>query len=51
MTKSRRMRWAGACSSRGSEEACVQGKPGGKRAVGGLRRRWEDTVKIDRREI
>jgi hypothetical protein len=38
-----------ACSSHGSEEACVQGKPEG--AVGGRRRRWEDIVKMDRREI
>jgi hypothetical protein len=27
------------------------GKPGGKRPLGRLRRRWEDVIKMDLREI
>jgi hypothetical protein len=40
-----------ACRSHGSEEAYVEGKPEGKRAIRGRRSRWEDTVKMDRGEI
>jgi hypothetical protein len=27
------------------------GKPGGKRTLGGTRRRWEDNIKIDLHEV
>jgi hypothetical protein len=52
--KSRRMRWAGhvACmkGGRGIYRALV-GKPEGKRPLGRPRRRWEDNIKMDLREI
>jgi hypothetical protein len=52
--KSRRMRWAGhvACmgEGRGAYRVLV-GWPKGKRPLGRPRRRWEDTIKMDLREI
>ena len=52
--KSRRMRWAGhvACVEelRGACRVLV-GKPEGKRPLGRLRRRWEDNIKMDLREV
>jgi hypothetical protein len=52
--KSRRMRWAGhvACMEEGRGVYRVMvGRPEGKRPLGRPRRRWEDNIKIDLREI
>jgi hypothetical protein len=52
--KSRRMRWAGhvACTGEGRNVYRVLvGKPEGKRPLGIPRRRWEDGIKMDLREI
>jgi hypothetical protein len=49
MIKSRRMRWAGHVARMG--EKILVGKPEGKRPLGRPRRRWEDNIKIDLREI
>jgi hypothetical protein len=54
MIKSRRMRWAGHVAR--MEEVrdvyrVLVGRPEGKRPVGGPRRRWEDNIKMDLREI
>jgi hypothetical protein len=52
--KSRRMRWAGHVARMG-EGRCVcrvlVGRPEGKRPLGRPRRRWEDNIKMDLREI
>jgi hypothetical protein len=52
--KSRRMRWAGHMA-RVEEERKVYkvlvGKPEGKRPLGRPRRRWEDGIRMDLREI
>jgi hypothetical protein len=52
--KSRSMRWAGhvACigEGRGVYRVLV-GRPEGKRPLGRPRRRWEDNIKMDLREI
>jgi transcription termination factor 2 len=52
--KSRRMRWAGHVA-RMEERRCVYkvlvGRPEGKRPVGRPRRGWEDSIKMDLREI
>jgi hypothetical protein len=52
--KSRKMRWAGyvACMGkrRGVYRVLVE-KPEGKRPLGRPRRRWEDIIKIDLREV
>jgi hypothetical protein len=52
--KSRRMRWAGHVA-RMEEGRCVYrflvGRPEGKRPLGRTRRRWEDNIKMDLREI
>jgi hypothetical protein len=52
--KSKRMRWAGhvACMEAGRNVYRVlMGKPEGKRPLGRPRRRWEDGIKMDVREI
>jgi hypothetical protein len=44
----------GACGTRGRGEKSVQGlvgKPEGRRPLGRPRRRWEDVVRMDLREI
>jgi hypothetical protein len=44
----------GACSTHGENRNVYRtlvGKPEGKRSLGGPRRRWEDNIKIDLREI
>jgi hypothetical protein len=54
MIKSRRMRWAGACSTNGEMRNAYRilvGKPEGKTPVGRPLRRWEDNIKTDLREI
>jgi hypothetical protein len=52
--KSRRMRWAGHVArmegGRGVYKVLV-GRPKGKRPLGRPRRRWEDNIKVDFREI
>jgi hypothetical protein len=52
--KSRRMRWAGHVAHMGEERKLYKvlvGKPEGKRPLGRPRRRWEDGIRIDLREI
>jgi hypothetical protein len=41
----------GACSTHGRGERILVGKPEGKRPVERLVHRWEDNIKIVRREI
>jgi hypothetical protein len=52
--KSRRMRWAGHVArmraGRGAYRVLV-GRPESKRPLGRPRRRWEDNIKMDLREI
>ena len=50
--KSKRMRWSGHVARVG--ETCIEGfgeKPMGRRSLGRQRRRWEDTVQMDLREV
>jgi hypothetical protein len=50
--KSRRLRWAGHVAHMG--ERCIQalvGKPEGRRSLRRPRRRWEDNIKMDLREV
>jgi hypothetical protein len=52
--KSRRMRWAGHVARMGEERNMYKvlvGKPEGKRPLGRPRRRWEDGMRMDLREI
>jgi hypothetical protein len=52
--KSRRMRWAGHVARMGDERnvyKVLMGKPEGKRPLGRPRRRWEDRIRLDLREI
>jgi hypothetical protein len=52
--KARRMRWAGHVARmremRGAYNILVR-RPEGRRPLGRLRRRWEDNIKMDLREI
>jgi hypothetical protein len=52
--KSRRLRWAGHVARigerRGAHRALV-GKPEGRRPLGRPRRRWEDNIQMDLREV
>jgi hypothetical protein len=50
--KARRMRWAGHVAHGGGER-CIQhfGWEAWRRPLGRLRRRWEDNIKMDLREI
>jgi hypothetical protein len=51
---SRRMRWAGHVARMGEERNVYKvlvGKREGKRPLGKLRRRWEDGIRMDLREI
>jgi hypothetical protein len=44
----------GACSTNGEKRSAYRmlvGKPEGKRPLGRPRRRWEDNIKLDLREI
>jgi len=54
VVKSRRMRWSGHVAlmveGRGAHRVLV-GKPEGKRPLGRHRRRWEDNIKMDLREV
>jgi hypothetical protein len=52
--KSRRMRWAGHVARMGERRGVYMvlvAKPEGKRPLGGPRRRWEDNIKIDLKEV
>jgi hypothetical protein len=52
--KSRRMRWAGHVASMGEGRGVYRlliGKPEGKRPLGRPRRRWEDNIKMELKEI
>jgi hypothetical protein len=54
MIKSRRIRWAGHVASMGAKRNAYRilvGKPEGKRPLGRQRRRWEDNIEMDLREI
>jgi len=53
-TKSRRMRWAGNVVGMGARRGVYRvlvGKPERKRLLGRPRRRWEDNIKMDRKEV
>ena len=47
------MRWAGhvARMEKGSAYKILTGKPTGKRPLGRPRRRWDDNIRIDLKEI
>jgi hypothetical protein len=48
------MRWAGHVAHMGEDRGvhrALVGKPEGKRPLGRLRRRWEDTIKMDLQEV
>jgi hypothetical protein len=52
--KARRLRWAGHVARMGERRGIYRalvGKPEGRRALGRPRRRWEDNIKIDLREV
>jgi hypothetical protein len=52
--KARRMRWVGYVARRGEVIGAYNilvGKPEGRRPLGRPRRRWEDNIKTDLREI
>ena len=54
VVKSRRMRWAGHVARMGEGRVVhrvLVGKPEGKRPLGRSRRRWEDNIKMDLREV
>jgi hypothetical protein len=52
--KSSRMRWAGHVARMGEKRRAYRilvGKPEGNRPLGRPRRRWEDNIRMDLREI
>jgi hypothetical protein len=52
--KARRIRWAGHVARMGEVRGAYNilvGRPDGRRPLGRPRRRWEDNIKIDLREI
>jgi hypothetical protein len=52
--KARRMRWAGHVARMGEVRRAYNilvGRPEGRRPLGRPRRRWEDNIKIDIRDI
>jgi hypothetical protein len=52
--KSRRLRWAGHVARMGERRGAYRalvGKPEGRRPLGRPRRRWEDNIKKDLREV
>jgi len=54
VTKSRRMRWEGHVARMGERRGIYRvlvGKPEGKRPLGRHRRRWEDNIKMDLKEV
>jgi hypothetical protein len=54
VNKSRRLRWAGHVERMGERRGAYRalvGKPEGRRPLGRPRRRWEDNIKMDLREV
>jgi hypothetical protein len=54
MNKSRRMRWTGHVAymeGKSNAYRCLMGKPDANRPLGRPRRRWDDNIKIELREI
>jgi hypothetical protein len=54
VVKSRRMRWAGHVVRMGEGRAVhrvLVGRPEGKRPLGRPKRRWEDNIRMDLREV
>ena len=52
--KSRRLRWAGHVARMeeiGSVYKILTGKPKGKRPLGRRNHRWENNIRVDRKEI
>ena len=52
--KSRRLRWAGHVARMGEKRrlySILVGRPDGKRPLGRPRRRWEDNIRRDLREV
>ena len=52
--KLRKMRWAGYVARIGERRAVYRvlvGKPEGRRPMGRHRRRWEDNIRMDLREV
>ena len=52
--KSRRMRWAGHVARKGEGRGVYRvlvGEPEGRRPLGRPRRRWEDNIRMDLREV
>jgi hypothetical protein len=52
--KSRRLRWAGHVARIKEDRSAFKiltRKPTGKRPLGSPRRRWEDNIRMDRKEI
>jgi hypothetical protein len=52
--KSRRIRWAGHVARMGENRNAYRilvGKPEGKRPLGRTRRKWEDNIRMDLREM
>jgi hypothetical protein len=52
--KSKRLRWAGQVARMGKMKGAYRGlagKPERRRSLGRLRRRWEDNIKMDLREV
>jgi hypothetical protein len=52
--KSRRMRWAGHVARMGERRGVYRvlvGRPEGKRPLGRLRRKWEDSIQMDLMEM
>jgi hypothetical protein len=52
--KSRRLKWAGHVARMGEERGAygiLVGRPEGRRPLGRPRRRWEDNIKMDIREV
>ena len=52
--KSRRMKWAGHVARMEKRRVLykvLEGKPEGKRPLGGTRRKWEDNIKMDLQEV
>jgi hypothetical protein len=49
--KSRRMRWTGHVARMGERYRILLGKPEGRRPLGRPRRRWDDNIRMDLREV
>jgi hypothetical protein len=52
--KSRRLRWAGHVARMGERRGAytaLMGRPEGRKPLGGPRRRWEDNIKMDLRDV